>query len=165
MLDGEGLRTVVWTQGCLLRCPGCHNPGTHDLLGGFEESVEMLKFLFSHARAQQGVTFSGGEPFLQVDACAELARYARKHLHWNVWCYTGATFEELRASGKNLPLLREVDVLVDGPFILAQRKELRFRGSTNQRILRLRDAEIVGEMDAQGVFHAKDGKSMGRRAA
>jgi anaerobic ribonucleoside-triphosphate reductase activating protein len=138
IVDGEGLRTVLWTQGCLLRCPGCHNPATHDPRGGFETSVELLQIELRQIRLQRGLTLSGGEPFLQVAPCAALAAFVKKNLGWNIWCYTGFTLEQLLADEKYLPLLREVDVLVDGPFLLAQRDPLlRFRGSRNQRIIRL----------------------------
>ncbi|MDR2863877.1 MAG: anaerobic ribonucleoside-triphosphate reductase activating protein [Puniceicoccales bacterium] len=137
IVDGDGLRTVVWTQGCLLRCPGCHNPRTHDLHGGFEVPLALLKIELRQFKLQRGITFSGGEPFLQVEACAELARYVKSR-NWDVWSYSGFTYEQLSADEKFLPLLREVDVLVDGPFILAERDlTLPFRGSRNQRILKL----------------------------
>jgi anaerobic ribonucleoside-triphosphate reductase activating protein len=148
VVDGDGLRTVLWTQGCLLRCPGCHNPGTHDVAGGFEEPVELVKMRLRNRRHghQQGITFSGGEPFLQAEACAEIACFVRKSLGWDVWSFSGYRFEQLRERAECLPLLRELDVLVDGPFVLALRDPmLRFRGSSNQRILRLKDGELVEE--------------------
>jgi anaerobic ribonucleoside-triphosphate reductase activating protein len=139
IVDGDGLRAVLWTQGCLLRCPGCHNPHTHALAGGFERDIELIKFELRQLRNQRGLTFSGGEPFLQPAPCAEIARFVRQSLGWNVWCFSGYTHEELLERADAAPLLRELDVLVDGPFILAQRDmRLRFRGSRNQRILRLR---------------------------
>ncbi|MDR1497086.1 MAG: anaerobic ribonucleoside-triphosphate reductase activating protein [Puniceicoccales bacterium] len=143
IVDGEGLRTVLWTQGCNLRCPGCHNPATHDLRGGFETSVALLQIQLSQIRLQRGLTLSGGEPFLQVAPCATLASFVKKKLNWDVWCFTGFTMEQLQSDEKYLPLLREIDVLVDGPFILAQRDlRLRFRGSRNQRIIRLSKTSI-----------------------
>ncbi|MDR2513202.1 MAG: anaerobic ribonucleoside-triphosphate reductase activating protein [Puniceicoccales bacterium] len=143
IVDGEGLRTVIWTQGCLLRCPGCHNPHTHDTAGGFELLIEQVKMELRQTKAQSGITFSGGEPFLQVAACVEIARFAKTR-SWNVWCYTGYVYEQLREDATKLPLLREVDVLVDGPFILAMRDlRLRFRGSRNQRILRLKQGLLA----------------------
>jgi len=144
IVDGDGVRAVVWTQGCLLRCPGCHNPATHALNGGFETDTELVKFELRRARGCRGLTLSGGEPFLQPLPCAELARFVRSR-GWDVWCYTGLLYENLRADPACEPLLRTVDVLVDGPFILAERDPLlRFRGSRNQRILRLRDGELAG---------------------
>jgi anaerobic ribonucleoside-triphosphate reductase activating protein len=146
VVDGDGLRTVLWTQGCRLRCAGCHNPVTHDLAGGREESVEWVKMALRSRPQQQGITFSGGEPFLQAAACAEIARFVKQALRWDVWCYSGYTFEQLRERTECLPLLRELDVLVDGPFVLALRDPLlRFRGSRNQRILRLNKGELVQE--------------------
>jgi anaerobic ribonucleoside-triphosphate reductase activating protein len=139
IVDGDGLRTVLWTQGCLLKCLGCHNPRTHALDGGFERDVELVKMELRQHRRQRGLTLSGGEPFLQIAACADIARYARRQLSWDIWCYTGFTHEQLLADTCFAPLLAEIDVLVDGPFILAERDpRLPFRGSRNQRILRLR---------------------------
>ena len=143
IVDGEGLRTVLWTQGCLLKCPGCHNPHTHDLEGGTVVSVEAVKFELRQIRMQRGITFSGGEPFLQVAACAEIARFVRQR-GWDVWCYTGFTHGQLSVNPAFAPLLELVDVLIDGPFLLAQRDlTLRFRGSRNQRLLRLERGKIV----------------------
>ncbi|MDR1816876.1 MAG: radical SAM protein [Puniceicoccales bacterium] len=143
IVDGEGVRAVVWTQGCLLRCPGCHNPHTHALDGGFETDTERVKFDLRRAKGVRGLTLSGGEPFLQVAACADIARFVRA-LGWDVWCYTGLLHEQLRADPQSRPLLELIDVLVDGPFILAERDPLLpFRGSRNQRVIRLRETPPV----------------------
>ena len=137
IVDGPGLRFVVFTQGCPHRCPGCHNPGTHDFEGGTEVSAqEVIKAMLSNPLTD-GVTFSGGEPFSQPAACAEIAR-AAKEKGLNVWAYSGWTFEELNAMDD--PAVREflelTDVLVDGPFLLEQRTlSLKWRGSRNQRII------------------------------
>lgn len=140
IVDGDGLRTVLWTQGCLLKCPGCHNAHTHDLSAGTVVSVEMVKFELRQIRMQRGITFSGGEPFLQTAACAEIAQFVKKILRWDIWCYTGFTYEQLSANKAFWPLLKEVDVLIDGPFLLEEKDlTLRFRGSRNQRLLHLYD--------------------------
>ena len=94
IVDGTGIRAVVWTQGCSHNCPGCHNPGTHDFKGGEEVDVDDVKEVLSELEFQDGVTFSGGDPFFQPAACAELAEHVQK-LGMNVWCYTGFLFEDL----------------------------------------------------------------------
>ena len=136
IVDGPGLRLTVFAQGCPHRCPGCHNPQSHDFSGGTPADTEEILARVRDNSLLDGVTLSGGEPFAQAAACAEIARGARK-LGLNVWCYTGYRFEELLAGGAEWrELLEAVDVLVDGPFVLAQRSlELRFRGSKNQRLL------------------------------
>lgn len=135
IVDGEGLRAVVWTQGCPHGCPGCHNPQTHAFDGGTSVASEsILEQLKAHFYLD-GVTFSGGEPMAQAAACGELAQ-AVHHLGMNVWCYTGYTWEALMEAQDpdQRMFLEQIDVLIDGPFLLAQKSlNLRFRGSANQR--------------------------------
>ena len=136
IVDGPGLRFTVFTQGCPHGCPGCHNHETHDPDGGREEGVEALAERLAANPLTDGLTLSGGEPFLQGMECAALARLAHGQGK-NVWTYTGYTFEALLAAGRAdwNALLAETDVLVDGPFLLAQKSySARFRGSANQRL-------------------------------
>mgnify|MGYP005771224037 CR=1 FL=1 len=145
IVDGEGIRTVIWTQGCSHNCPGCHNPGTHDFNGGFLVSVDDIKKELSLLEAQSGITFSGGDPLFQVEACTEIAKYAQS-IGLNVWCYTGFTYEDLLKTDKNKEFLKYVDVLVDGKFILSERSlNLDFRGSRNQRIIDVQKSLEKGE--------------------
>lgn len=138
IVDGPGLRYVVFTQGCLHRCPGCHNPDTHDPAGGKEVSVEEIIEDMCSNPLTDGLTLTGGEPFLQAEDCAKIARAAREK-GLNVWCYSGWTLEALREMPEARALLREIDVLVDGPYLQEQRSlTLRWRGSENQRILELK---------------------------
>ena len=139
IVDGTGIRAVVWTQGCSHNCPGCHNPSTHDFNGGDEVDIEDVKERLSELEAQDGVTFSGGDPFFQPEACAELAKYIHD-LGMNVWCYTGFLFEDLLKASNKKRAIREfldnIDILVDGPFIISKKSySAKFRGSTNQRII------------------------------
>lgn len=139
IVDGEGIRAVIWTQGCIHNCFGCHNPETHDLNGGELVDIEELKKEIKSLSEETGVTFSGGDPFCQVDACLELAKFCHE-CGLNVWCYTGYTFETLieRALEEEniLLFLKEIDVLIDGPFIMKKRSfDVMFRGSKNQRII------------------------------
>jgi anaerobic ribonucleoside-triphosphate reductase activating protein len=137
--DGEGLRMVLWTQGCIHNCFGCHNPGTHSFTAGYLEDIEKVKAEISKFYHQDGITLSGGDPFCQAAPCLEIARYCQS-INLNVWCYTGYTYEELMELSKKNPLiiefLKNIDVLVDGRFVLAERSyEAKFRGSKNQRVI------------------------------
>jgi len=137
MADGPGLRTSIYCAGCLHHCPGCHNPQSWDMKGGNEMTVDELYDLIV-ADEFCNVTFSGGDPFYQVDAFTELARRIKENTKKTIWCYTGFTIEEIQADSHLAQLLPYLDVLVDGPFILALRDtELHFRGSSNQRIIHL----------------------------
>ena len=139
IVDGPGLRTVVFTQGCPHHCPGCHNPGTHDFNGGYEMSIEDIISEIKKNPLLDGVTLSGGDPMFQVEESLKLAREVKK-LGLNVMLYTGYTFERIIEMGKSNPsyseILNYLDYLVDGPFILKLRDlTLSFRGSQNQRII------------------------------
>lgn len=141
IVDGEGIRFTVFTQGCLRGCAGCHNPQTHDINGGYEVEIDELIEKMKKNPILTGLTISGGEPFLQAFECAELARKAHE-IGLNVWCYTGFTYEYIRDDpfGYYTKLLNEVDILVDGEFKLEERTlELPWRGSKNQRIINLND--------------------------
>ena len=94
IVDGKGLRFVVFTQGCPHRCKGCHNPETHSFLDGIIVDVEIIKEKISKLEGQDGITISGGDPMEQAAACAEIAKHS-KNCGLNVWCYTGFTFEQL----------------------------------------------------------------------
>lgn len=136
IVDGPGLRLAVFAQGCPHHCPGCHNPQSHDFDGGtLRDTAEVIAVMRDNPLLD-GITLTGGEPFAQPEACAEVARAAHA-AGLGVWCYSGYTFEQLLAgNAEQRRLLEAVDVLVDGPFLLEQRSlELRFRGSANQRIL------------------------------
>ena len=135
IVDGPGIRYVVFTQGCPHGCPGCHNPQTHDFAGGKEISVEVLLADITKNPFVKAVTLSGGEPFCQPAALAELAA-PLKAKDYHLMCYTGYTFEQLLEKPDALPLLEQLDLLVDGPFVESRKNiELRFRGSDNQRVL------------------------------
>ena len=135
IVDGPGIRYVVFTQGCPHGCPGCHNPQTHDFAGGKEVAVDTLLADITKSPFVKAVTLSGGEPFCQPAALAELAA-PLKEKGYHLMCYTGYTFEHLLEKQDALPLLEQLDLLVDGPFVEAQKNiELKFRGSANQRVL------------------------------
>ena len=150
IVDGEGIRTVLWTQGCIHNCQGCHNPSTHSFDDGALIDVEDIKEELSTLRFQDGITLSGGDPFCQPEAVAEIAEYS-KSIGLNVWCYTGYTFENLilmSKSNKNIKkLLDNIDVLVDGKFELAKRSlNCAFRGSTNQRLIDVKKSFVENKV-------------------
>ena len=135
IVDGPGLRLTVFTQGCPHGCPGCHNPQSHDFAGGREMDTEEILKMMRDNPLLDGVTLSGGEPFCQSEACLEIAKAAHA-AGLNVWGYSGYTFEQLLEKSECASLLAELDVLVDGPFVLAKRSlECPWRGSTNQRLI------------------------------
>lgn len=162
IVDGPGLRFVVFVQGCPHGCAGCHNPETHDFSGGRLADTDKLYEQCVENPLCSGVTFSGGEPFCQAEALYRLGVRlkseassvgAGKHL----MCYSGWTFEELLEKSRNEEytgkLLSILDILVDGRFVMEKRSlSLPFRGSTNQRLidvpssLRSGRTEIVTEL-------------------
>ena len=137
MADGPGFRTAIYCAGCAHHCKGCHNPQSWAFDGGKKMSVDELLGIIK-ADDLSDVTFSGGDPFYQVEAFTELARRIKAETTKTIWCWTGFTLEEIQASERLSMILPYIDVLVDGPFILEQRdNSLRFRGSPNQRIIYL----------------------------
>ena len=151
IVDGEGIRSVIWTQGCPHHCFGCHNPETHDFDGGTLVEIEKLKKEIDKLEGQDGITFSGGDPMFQVEACNIIAEHCLKK-GLNIWVYTGFTYEEIMKLAEKKPVyldfLKKIDVLVDGRFIEKERDlNLLFRGSANQRLIdipkTLKSGEIV----------------------
>lgn len=146
IVDGPGLRTVIFTQGCTHNCNGCHNPQTHDLFGGYEEDLDNLIDKINNIKLQKGITISGGEPFLQPTQLLYLILEIKKlNPNYDFWIYSGFTIEELLNKSNsnyqlNLDILKEIDVLVDGRFNMNLKDTtLLFRGSSNQRIIYLKE--------------------------
>ena len=161
IVDGEGLRAVIWTQGCSHNCEGCHNPETHDFNKGVLKDVEEIKSLIKELTLQDGITLSGGDPFFQPEACTEIAKYAQE-CGLNVWAYTGFQFENLIKNEKTKNLLNYVDVLVDGKFELENRcLSIKFRGSTNQRIINVKRSLKDGKVRQIKKYDAKPVKKVG----
>lgn len=133
-VDGPGWRASVYCAGCRHACPACHNPETWSFKAGTPMTVDEV---LDQLRATDGnVTFSGGDPLYQPEAFAELSRRIVEELHRTVWCYTGFLFEEVLADERMSKILPWLEVLVDGPFIEAQKSlDLLFRGSANQRLI------------------------------
>lgn len=135
-VDGSGLRFVVWTQGCIHNCEGCHNPLSHDLQGGISCDLSELLNEITNLDYHTGITFSGGEPMLQAKKCTIIADKV-KELGMNVWCYTGYRYEDLLTMNDDIQsFLEKIDVLVDGKFELNLKTlDCKFRGSSNQRCI------------------------------
>lgn len=149
IVDGPGLRMAVFVQGCFKDCPGCQNPQTHDVNGGSLMEAEDILARFDENPLLAGITFSGGEPFLQSESLLWLAQQVHARGK-NVMSFSGYTFEQLMEKGQENPfilrLLDELDALVDGPYIERLRSvDLLYRGSSNQRYLKRDDLDRLRE--------------------
>lgn len=152
IVDGPGIRTVVWTQGCPHNCPGCHNPQTFAFDGGELVDVEDVIKIIKEAKLQNGVTFSGGDPMMQAKELLPIAK-AVKELGLSLWSYTGFTYEALLKRPDAVELLQYIDVLVDGRFVLEEKTPyLTYKGSRNQRLIDVQESlkqgiVIISEYD------------------
>ena len=146
IVDGPGIRTTVFTQGCPHHCPGCHNPETWAFGCGTPMEEETVLDIVRSNPLCRGVTFSGGEPFCQAAGLAKLGRMLKER-GYEVASYTGYTFEQLLSgTPAQRELLGHIDVLIDGPFLMEERSlELSFRGSRNQRILDVPKSLAAGQ--------------------
>lgn len=148
MLNGSGLRTVLWVSGCTNKCPGCHNPQTHSFTSGIPFDEKALNELIDKLRPDyiQGLTLSGGDPMHErnVPQVLDIVRLVRREFEFSkdIWIYTGYRLDELlaRRDDDTTELIRSINVLVDGKFELDKKDPLlHFRGSSNQRILKITD--------------------------
>lgn len=146
VVDGPGFRTTVYASGCPHHCPGCHNPQSWDKSAGHIVSVDVVADkLVSNPFAN--VTFSGGDPLLQVEAFTRLAKKIKAESRKTIWCYTGYRYEEICRSSRLSAILPYIDVLVDGRFEQELRDTgLSFRGSSNQRLVDVRKSLVAGRV-------------------
>lgn len=136
--DGPGFRTSFYLAGCKHNCPGCHNPQSHDPNGGAEYDIDDLVHIALDDEFAN-VTLSGGDPLFQIDGVIELCKKIKELSDKTIWVYTGYVYESILKDSKFSQLLPHIDVLVDGPFIESLRDEsLPFRGSSNQRIINIK---------------------------
>jgi anaerobic ribonucleoside-triphosphate reductase activating protein len=148
IVDGPGFRYVVFVQGCCFSCAGCHNSELQSFDGGRKISPEEILKPIKENPLLSGLTLSGGEPFTQAAACANLAREVHA-LGLTVMTYTGYTWEALTSSSRSdwAALIHETDILVDGPFIQEQKNiGLTFRGSSNQRLIDVKKSLAEGKV-------------------
>lgn len=141
-VDGPGFRTSIYFAGCSHACLGCHNPQSWDFSAGntmgIEEIMEIIR------EEEFNVTFSGGDPLYHPEFVSELSEMIEKE-GYNIWLYTGFKWEEIISSEKMRNAIQHIDVIVDSPFILAERNtDLRFRGSSNQRIIDVKKSLASG---------------------
>ena len=144
-VDGPGLRTSVYFAGCRHHCEGCHNPQSWDFEAGREMTEEELILVLGENDAP--VTLSGGDPLMHPLEVASLVARIKDELHLNVWCYTGYTWEQIVADIALRRAVERVDVVVEGPFVMAERDTtLLFRGSRNQRLIDVAASLKAGEI-------------------
>lgn len=133
IVDGEGIRTVIWFQGCNHNCYNCHNPQTHSFQNNILMSADNIVNFYLKQKLQSGITLSGGDPFFQAEELLSLLKKLKEH-DINIWVYTGFTYEYLLKEYKEY--LQYIDILVDGLYIDKLRDiSLLFRGSSNQRLI------------------------------
>lgn len=153
IVDGEGIRSVVFTQGCPHNCPGCHNQKSIPFDGGELVSVyDVIDAILE--KDLKKVTFSGGEPFVQAEQLYTIAK-TLKEKGYNLWSYTGFTFEALMRHQDPyvMKFLEQLDILVDGRFYMKKKNlEILYRGSTNQRIIDVPKSLAIGKCVKSDLF-------------
>lgn len=151
LVNGPGIRSVLFSQGCVHKCPNCFNESTHSFNGGELKNMDKILEDIKNNPIIKGVTFSGGDPLEQADKFVYLAKEIKK-LGLNIWCYTGYEYEYImehknERQGWN-ELLEYIDVLVDGKFQEENKNSrLKYRGSSNQRIIDIKKSRETGKVE------------------
>lgn len=143
VVDGEGLRYSIYFAGCTHACKGCHNKESWCPDNGMLITEEYLDKIINEINSNpllDGITLSGGDPLYNPEEMLEVVKYLKEKTKINIWLYTGYTIEELRKDNKRMAVLEYIDTLVDGKFVQELYDPLlKFRGSSNQRIIRKKD--------------------------
>lgn len=146
IVDGPGIRYTIFTQGCPFRCKGCHNPQSQPLDGGINVPLSVLYDEIKSNPLTTGITFSGGEPFIQPEPLTVMARILKAE-GYSLWAYSGFVFEKLIEDEKRLNFLQYLDAVVDGPFVMSLKSlQIDFRGSSNQRIIDVKKSLAFGKV-------------------
>ncbi len=147
IVDGPGLRSVLWFQGCSHACEGCHNPETHEFNIGMYMDTEDVFKMIDNLEFQDGITYSGGDPMFQPEAFLEILKYAKKKGYNNL-CYTGFTYNELlNMNNVYKDILNNLDILIDSKFDINKKSlECKYRGSTNQRVIDVKKSLNAGKI-------------------
>ncbi len=137
---GPYRRFALWTQGCMFDCPGCMSKKTHDLNGGKKFKIKELVQIILASKGIEGLTISGGEPFLQAKELLELVTQVKRYRELGVIVYSGYTFKELQyKNSDSRELLQNIDILIDGRYEDEWNDNISLRGSSNQKIYLLSD--------------------------
>lgn len=148
MLNGDGLRVVLWVSGCSHKCKECHNPETWDECAGIPFDDYAKQEIFDELEKDfiAGITFSGGDPLYPQnrETVGELMQEIhKKYPNKTIWLYTGYTYEQV----KNLPYIKYIDVMVDGPYVASMKDlNLKWKGSSNQRVINVKETIKLGEI-------------------
>lgn len=148
MLNGTGLRVVLWVAGCPHHCDGCHNPWSWDPEGGKHFDSEAYMELMDELKKDyiNGITFLGGEPLApyNLDTITAIAKTIKEEYpKKTIWCYTGYTYEDI----EKYDIMKYLDVLVDGPFIKELKdNKLHWKGSSNQRVIDIQETRKAGKI-------------------
>lgn len=154
-VDGPGFRTAIYGAGCQHRCKGCHNPFSWNCDNGTFYSIDELMNIIKEDEFAN-VTFSGGDPLFQIDEFTQLAMRIKTETNKNIWCYTGFTYEQIISSKKLVQILPFIEVLVDGKYVEELKDlDLRFRGSSNQRIIDVQKSLLDNSMYNTESFVSK----------